>query len=158
MTVLRACVVVWSLMEWVFVVLWLCSSHSTSFMNLYQMGFGKKVWYNGYGFVFEVCSFLLMSFYCWLRWFLAGCEYTHPFNGFFPGLPRWIGTRKVKPIWILLKQETVSGSGWAVCKSAPRSRPDHASTPPLSFYRPDALPATQLTASKHWRLWIGAGK
>ena len=29
----------------------------------------------------------------------------------FPGLPRSAGTRKVKPIWILLKQETVSGSG-----------------------------------------------
>ena len=28
----------------------------------------------------------------------------------FKGLPRWAGTRKVKPIWILLKQETVSGS------------------------------------------------
>jgi len=28
-----------------------------------------------------------------------------------PGLPRSAGTRKVKPIWILLKQETVSGSG-----------------------------------------------
>ena len=28
-----------------------------------------------------------------------------------PGLPGWAGTRKVKPIWILLKQETVSGSG-----------------------------------------------
>ena len=27
------------------------------------------------------------------------------------GLPRWASTRKVKPIWILLKQETVSGSG-----------------------------------------------
>ena len=41
-----------------------------------------------------------------------------------PGLPGWSGTRKVKPIWILLTQETVSGSGisWAVCKSAPRSR------------------------------------
>ena len=41
-----------------------------------------------------------------------------------PGLPRWAGTRKVKPIWILLKQETVSGSSisWATCKSAPRSR------------------------------------
>ena len=40
------------------------------------------------------------------------------------GLPRWAGTRKVKPIWILLKQETVSGSGisWAICKSAHRSR------------------------------------
>ena len=41
-----------------------------------------------------------------------------------PGLPGWAGTRKVKPIWILLEQETVSGSGisWAICKSAPRSR------------------------------------
>ena len=36
----------------------------------------------------------------------------------------WAGTKKVKPIWILLKQERLSGSGitWAVCKSAPRSR------------------------------------
>ena len=34
----------------------------------------------------------------------------------FPGLPGWASTRKVKPIWILLKQETVSGSGisWAM--------------------------------------------
>ena len=42
----------------------------------------------------------------------------------FPGLPGWAGTRKVKPIWILQKQETVSGSSisWAICKSAPRSR------------------------------------
>ena len=31
-------------------------------------------------------------------------------------------------IWILLKQETVSGSGisWAICKSAPRSRHHHS--------------------------------
>ena len=28
-----------------------------------------------------------------------------------PGLPGWAGTRKVKPICILVKQETVSGSG-----------------------------------------------
>jgi len=51
----------------------------------------------------------------------------------------------------LLKQETVSGSGisWTICKSAPRSRENHASTPPLSFYRLDALPAAQPTASKH---------
>ena len=41
--------------------------------------------------------------------------HTHPFNGPFPGLPGWAGTRKVKPIWILLKQEIVSDSGisWA---------------------------------------------
>ena len=73
----------------------------------------------------------------------------HSFNGPLPGSA---GTRKVKPVWILLKQETVSGSGisWAICKCAPRSRQDnHASTPPLSFYRPDALPAAKPTASKH---------
>jgi len=66
----------------------------------------------------------------------------------FPGLPRWAGTRKVKPIWILLKQETVSGSG--ISKSAPRSRQITMSAPHHSvFYRPDALPAAQPTASKH---------
>ena len=30
---------------------------------------------------------------------------------------------------------------------------NHASTPPLGFYRPDALPAAQPTASKHWRIY-----
>ena len=72
----------------------------------------------------------------------------------FPGLPRWAGTRKVKPIWILLKQETVSGSGIssAICKSAPRSRQITTPAPHHSvFYRLDALPAAQPTASKHWR-------
>ena len=49
---------------------------------------------------------------------------THPFNGPFFGTTQVSRTRKVKPIWILLKQGTVSGSGisWAICKSAPRSR------------------------------------
>jgi len=32
-----------------------------------------------------------------------------------PGLPGSAGTRKVKPIWILLKQETVIGSGISIC-------------------------------------------
>ena len=69
-----------------------------------------------------------------------------------PGLPRWAGTRKVKPIWILLKQETVSGSGisWAICKSATHSRQITTPAPHHSvFYRPDALPAAQPTASMH---------
>jgi len=72
----------------------------------------------------------------------------------FPGLPRSASTRKVKPIWILLKQETVSGSGssWATCKSASPSRQITMPVPTtLSFYRPDALPAAQPTALKHWR-------
>jgi len=61
---------------------------------------------------------------------------------------------KVKPTSILLKQETVTGSGisWAVCKSAPRSRQIAMPAPHHSvFYRPDALPAAQPTASKHRR-------
>jgi len=68
----------------------------------------------------------------------------HTFNGPLSG---WAGTKKAKPIWILLKQETVSGSGisWAVCKSAPRQRDNHASTPPLSFFtgRMPFLPPNQ---------------
>ena len=73
---------------------------------------------------------------------------TH-FNGPYSGLPRWAGTRK-EPIWILLKQETVSGIGisWAICKSAPRCR---QMTMPEPHHRPDALSATQPTASKHWK-------
>jgi len=46
---------------------------------------------------------------------------------------RSAGTRKVKPIWILLKQETVSGINWAICKSAPRSRQITTPAPHHSF-------------------------
>ena len=52
-------------------------------------------------------------------------QHTHThLMALFPGLPGWAGTRKVKPVWILLKQESVSGSGisWAMCKSAPSCR------------------------------------
>jgi len=53
-----------------------------------------------------------------------------------PGPPGWAGTRKVKPIWTLLKQETVSGSGisWTIRKSAPRSRQITMPTPHHSVF------------------------
>ena len=69
-------------------------------------------------------------------------------------LPGSSGTRKVKPVWILLKQETVRGSviSWTICKPAPRSRQITMPSPHHSvFYRPDAIPAAQPTASKSWR-------
>jgi len=52
----------------------------------------------------------------------------------------------------LLEQEIASGSGisWAICKSTPC--PGQITTPASNhsvFYRPDALAATQPTASKH---------
>jgi len=77
---------------------------------------------------------------------------THTHPALFLGLPGWVGIRKVKPIWILLKQETMSGSGisGATYKSAPRSREITMPAPHHSvFYRPDALPAAQPTVSKH---------
>jgi len=57
--------------------------------------------------------------------------------------------RKVQPIWILLKQETVSGSGisWAICKSAD----SHTSIPPLSFLQaggPSCHPTNSIKALK----------
>ena len=65
----------------------------------------------------------------------------------FQGLPRWAGTRKIKPIWILLKQETVSGSGisWAICKSAPCSRQTPRQHPTTQFFtgRMPFLPPNQ---------------
>ena len=75
--------------------------------------------------------------------------HTHPFNGPFSGLPRSAGTRKVKPIWILVKQETVSGSGisWAICKSAPRSRQITTPAPHHSVFLQAGCPSYRPTNS-----------
>jgi len=71
-----------------------------------------------------------------------------------PGLPGWANTWKVKPIWILTKQETVSCSGisWAIYKSAPRSRqittpaPHHSSF--LQARCPSCRPTNNVKALK----------
>ena len=94
------------------------------------------------------------------NWVLATHTHTH-LTALFPGLPRWPGTRKVKPIWILLKQETVSGSGisWAICKSVPSSRqittpaPHHS----LSFFKgrmPFLLPNQQRQSTSMGYLYL----
>jgi len=94
--------------------------------------------------------FILIMF--WLNY--PTHTHTHPFNSAFSGTTRVGRCQKVKPISILLKQETMSGSGisWDICESATCSR---QVTMPAShhsvFYRPDALPSAQPTASKHWR-------
>ena len=66
-----------------------------------------------------------------------------------PGLPGWAGTRKVKPIWILLKQETVSGSGirLAICKSAHRSRQITTPAPHHSVFLQAGCPSCRPTNS-----------
>ena len=62
--------------------------------------------------------------------------YTHPFNGSLSRTTQVNQYQKVKPVWILLKQETVSGTGisWAICKSAPRSRQITMPAPTSQFF------------------------
>ena len=87
---------------------------------------------------------------CRVPWVLESTHtHTHTrLTALCPGLSGWAGTRKVKPIWILLKQETVSGIviSWAICKFAPRCIQITMPAPHHSdFYRPDAflLPSQQ---------------
>jgi len=78
--------------------------------------------------------------------------HTHPFNGPFSGTTQVSQYQKGKTN---LDFTEARDSEWQwhqlghmqVCTSLLSD--NHASTPPLSFYRPDALPVTQPTASKH---------
>jgi len=77
----------------------------------------------------------------------------HPFNGPLSRTTRVSryqkGTRKVKPIRILLKQEAVSGSGisWPICKSAPRSRQITKPAPQHSVFLQAGCPSCRPTNS-----------
>ena len=77
--------------------------------------------------------------------------HAHPFNGPLTRTTRVSRYQKGRTIWILLKQETVSGSGisWAVCKSAPRSRQITTTAPHYSVFagRMPFLPPNQQSQS-----------
>ena len=87
-------------------------SSASSFVILMYTVF-RKNWYICFSIYFS--QFLDTFYETFSEYPQVNMSHTHPFNGPFPGLPRWASTRKVKPIWILMKQETVSGSGisWA---------------------------------------------
>jgi len=78
--------------------------------------------------------------------------HTHPFNGFLSGTTRMSRYQKGKTN---LDFTEARDSEWQwhqlghmqVCTSLQTD--NHANTPTLSFFRPDALPAAQPTASKH---------
>jgi len=79
-------------------------------------------------------------------------QQTHTFNSLLTGTTRVSQYQKGKTT---LDFTEARDSEWQwhqightqVCTSLQTD--NHASTPPLSFYRPDALPAAQPTASKH---------
>jgi len=80
-------------------------------------------------------------------------RHTHSFNGPLYGTNHVSRYQRGKQIWILLKQETVSGSGnswaWAIMQICTSLQTDnHASTPPLSFYRPSCRAANNVKAVK----------
>ena len=82
-------------------------------------------------------------------------KHTHQHNGPLSGTSTVSRYQKGKTNLDFTEAREVSGSGisWAICKSAPRSRQITMPVPHHSgFYRLDALPAAQPTASKHWRL------
>ena len=72
----------------------------------------------------------------------------------FPGLPR-VGRYQKGKTNLDFTEARDNKWQWhqlGICKSAPRSRWITTPAPHRSlFYRPDALPAAQPTASKHWR-------
>jgi len=71
------------------------------------------------------------------------------FTTLFPGPPRWAGTRRE-----LLDFMVQGKINRGIHTDHPAGRhfiwTNHLHHPPV-FYRPDALPAAQATASKHWR-------
>ena len=102
-----------------------------------------------------------VTLYIYIYIYIYTHTHTHTrLTALCPGLPGWAGTRKVKPIWILLKQETVSGSRirWAICKSALRSRqiatpaPYHSVfTGRMPFLSPNQQCQSTEGSKKHWR-------
>jgi len=80
---------------------------------------------------------------------------THLFNGRLSGTTQVSWYQKCKTNLDFTgarDSEWQSSISWAICKSAPCSREiTMPATHHSVFYRPDALPAAQPTASKHWR-------
>ena len=96
----------------------------------------------------QICKVKITTYYYSLH------THTHPFNGPFSGTTQvsryqkdktnldFTEARDSERQWHQLGHMQVSTS---------LQTNNHASTPTLSFYRPDALPAARPTASKHWR-------
>ena len=114
------------------------------------------------------CGPTLASYHLWLHCIrnttetnnntprnLATHTCTHPFNGPLYGTT-WVSWYQKGQTNLDFTEARDSEWQWQqlghmqVCTS--RQTDNHTSTPPLSFYRPDALPAAQPTVSKHWNL------
>ena len=78
--------------------------------------------------------------------------HTHPFNGPLPGTTRVSRYQKGKTSLDFTEARDSEWQWHQLCHMQVCTllqTDNHANTPSLIFYRPDVLPATQLTASKH---------
>ena len=114
----------------------------------------NNTWWSSYQFSRQrpCCIQHLLQKFFLSSWATKRIQNTHThLTALCPGLPGWAGTRKVKPVWILLKQETLCGRGisWAICKSAPRSRQITMPAPHHSVFtsRMPFLPPNQQSQS-----------
>jgi len=88
---------------------------------------------------------------CQKKGFADHTTFSLGFNGRFQDGSALAGTRMC-PLWILLKQDDGGGGNWSykTCKAPAKLSPSTNQRPTTSFfYRPDALPVAQPTASEH---------
>jgi len=75
------------------------------------------------------------------------------FTALFPGLPRWTGARReLLDFMVQGKINRGRHTDHPAGRHSIRTNQCPPPPSPISFYRPDALPAAQTTVSKHWRL------
>ena len=119
--------------------MWHCSLLLLTAMLLCTVAAGQSIYLYSAGPQQKICCIgrqLGQTDTVLIDWVVVLCPPTHTrLTALFRDYQRWAGTRKVKPIWILLKQD----SEWQwhqlghmqVCTSLQTD--NHASTPPLSF-------------------------
>jgi len=110
-----------------------------------------------YGKAFSLCIFVAMHSFVFIYHFQISnlCSNHHHHNHFtalFPGSPGWAGARR--ELLDFMVQGKINGGRHTDHLAGRHSIRTNQCLPPPSphiFYRPDALPAAQPTASKHWR-------
>ena len=139
----------------------MCSGKQVSCINLCAFNVCLEWQHIGTSAARRLCSV------CWLEheecysWYWqVTCRWkvhTHTcLMALFLGLPGWAVPEGKTDLDFTEARVSGSGINWAICKSASHSR--QYPTTQKFFYRPNAVPAAQPTASKHWRQMKGTFK
>jgi len=129
-------------------------SYMVTVLQRYPVSSSFKDWNGTMGFIhnwiLEVCNFTARSPH--ISTSLCCSDHTTTvFMAIFPGPLRWAGTRR--ELLDFMVQGKINRGRHTDNPAGRHSIWTNQCPPPPSpiFYRPDALPATQPTTSKHWR-------